>query len=175
MKINKLVIVFALLALGLAACGPAPANEFEEQPNGAMGTEAGGEVMATGEGTEMATGEATATRSEVVPETGEIDAGRVSIALDLEVHASDHTPVGTVSDLVYDAQGGIVTYLVVRDENGNLVPVPFDKLTWDAGGFFLLSVDVATFQGAPTFTESDFPNTLQANWDADIQAYWSGM
>jgi hypothetical protein len=91
----------------------------------------------------------------------------------VEVHAYDHTPVGSVGELVIDVDSGAVLYVVAETGDGNLVPVPFAELSWDAAGFFLLNVDVATFEGAPAFTAADFPDTLQADWDSDIQAYWA--
>lgn len=87
MKRNIFLVVFAALALLLAACGPAPVGNEMEEPltQEPLGEEPlGGEPLATVAGTEMVEGEATseATSEAVLPETGAIDAGRVSILLD---------------------------------------------------------------------------------------------
>lgn len=179
--------LFATLLVGallLAACGPPSlgnevgTDDMGEESMGTEGlsTEPMGTEMATEAGTSAATGEATAAATEgEIPGTGEIDPGVATVLFEqqVEVHASDHTPVGTVDNLILDVNAGTVAYIVVATDDGTLIAVPYADVTWDTAGFFLLSVDVATFEGAPAFEGGEIPDTQQPDWDADIAAYWA--
>lgn len=185
--------VFATLLVGallLAACGPPSlGNEVGTEPMGTepvgtepMGTEPMGTEAATEADTEAGTEAATEAPTEAsteaeIPGTGELDPG-VATALfeqQVEVHASDHTPVGTVDNLILDVEAGAIQYIVVATEDGALIAVPYDQVAWDEGGFFLLNVDVSAFEGAPAFEGGEIPDTQEPDWDADIAAYWSSL
>ncbi len=55
----------------------------------------------------------------------------------------------------------------------NLIPVPLQVLSFDATNSALsLTVDTATFTGAPGFASSAYPNTQQSGWDSQFSSYW---
>jgi len=123
----------------------------------------------------------------LIPNTGQLDPGRVSNLLKYTVWSSDNKNVGKVDDLILDLSQLRVQYVVVQSK-GQDIPVPWDafkiignppesantSMPHDA---FMLSVDQNTFQSAPTFDLSNLPALGQPtnNWDASIQSYWQGV
>lgn len=170
-------------ALLLAACGPSPANEIEEQPRGAMGTEpastqpAGTEPMAT----EPAATEPAATEPAggELPGTGEIDPGLANTLMDFEVQNFEGEVIGAVSDIIFNLETKGVDYIVVElDADGRLVAAPWEAfgLLQSADSFSLqLLVEQAALDSAPDFDPASLPEAGRpaADYDADLASYWS--
>ncbi len=123
--------------------------------------------------------------TEVLPPTGSTDPGRVSNMLQFGVYNQNNEQIGNVDDLVVDFNLASLSYVIVKNTSGALIPVPWDALTLVTGGAetqttngsantFVLNVDQSVFDGAPTIDLSIFPQfgAEAGNWDSDISAYW---
>lgn len=81
-----------------------------------------------------------------------------------------------IDDLIVDTVSGAIQYVVVNtsfDDGEHWIPVPLDLLRWDANnGAFVLDVDPTMLQGAPFFTDGEYPDTTVEGWDLDFSTYW---
>lgn len=84
------------------------------------------------------------------------------------------TVSGTIDDLIVN-DAGIIRFVVVRvkfDDGEHLVPVPLKFLQLDSDNNFVLNVDAAMLQKAPTFQEGKFPDMSMSGWDSDFTSFW---
>jgi hypothetical protein len=59
-----------------------------------------------------------------------------------------------------------------------LVPIPFEKLAWDAASAntLALTVDPAVLNAAPGYpSEETVPDTAAPGWDDAVKQYWAGQ
>lgn len=117
-----------------------------------------------------------ATGTVAIPVTGAVDPGRASKLLGMDVKDKSGASLGKVDDLLIDLKSGAI-YLVISatgsSGSNSLIPTPLQVFSWDASSSALsLTVDTATFTGAPGFQSGAYPNTQQSGWDSQFSSYW---
>lgn len=84
-----------------------------------------------------------------------------------------------INDLVIDSSNGHIAFLVLSDVRGRgdaMVAVPFDTLSRNGEGFFVLNITDTKLASAPAFDESDMGNR---QWADEVytffgeQPYWT--
>jgi hypothetical protein len=77
-----------------------------------------------------------------------------------------------------NTESGDILYIVVNamfTDGEHLVPVPLSMFQWDgAMQAFVLNVDTAMLQSAPSFTNGQIPDTTMSGWDSQFQSFWQG-
>lgn len=83
---------------------------------------------------------------------------------------------GTMDDLIVDPATGELQYLVISGdfaEGQRLIPVPLSSVMWDAANqTFVIQVDPAALQNAPTFEDGQFPDMSAEGWNSEIDQFW---
>ena len=115
---------------------------------------------------------------------------RASTLIGMLVVSSDGSPLGAITDIVFDRQGRATHLVIAYDtepqagppqipDDGKPLPTPNGKLTampWDAAVASIKSgrlvLDPAQLQSAPSFTPGAWPNLDDPAWSASADAYW---
>ena len=105
-----------------------------------------------------------------------VDEGMLN-GLSIDVTDSEGDTLGRVKDLVLDANGNALYAVVHVDDffglGGRLAPVPWERLVWSPGGWFILRGNPGALLAAPGYpTRSAFPNFNEADWDRELRGYW---
>ena len=80
--------------------------------------------------------------------------------------------------LIFHLDTGDIQYVVLGagdalDLGDQVILVPLQALQLNAeGDAFTINVDVETLNNAPSFDPDRLPDTIEENWDADLQDYW---
>ncbi len=138
-------------------------------------------MASTVEATEMPSSTA------LIPDTGAEDPGRISNLLTYSVFNQTGDEIGKVNDLVVDLAQHQVEYVLVNAVD-HVVALPWRALQSGSGasqssndngtsGGFTLMVDQSTFDNAPAIQTTAIPavGEVNADWDADIRAYWQNI
>ena len=84
----------------------------------------------------------------------------------------------TIDDLIVNRDSGNILDIVVKtnfDNGEHLIPVPLELLQWDADNqAFILNVEAATLQSAPSFTSDQFPDLTSPGWNSGFDTFWQG-
>jgi hypothetical protein len=95
--------------------------------------------------------------------------------LGMQVEGRGGEGLGTVSDLVVDAQSGATLYAVV-DSGGRSIWVPSWLLLQRMDGSTLfLPADSEALETAPEFNQADLMNVVDQTWDAELMRWWNDV
>lgn len=107
---------------------------------------------------------------------------------EFNVTSKDGQKLGEAQDLVINVKSGRVMYLVVKNEKGDFVLVPWGAVSVVAaqsttllGGQkseFQLTINADAFNKAPVFNDEQYKSFLDNqvdNWDKDLQSYWKAF
>ncbi len=82
----------------------------------------------------------------------------------------------TIDDMIVETNTGMLQYLLVKTDLGNgdvWIPIPLNLIQWDAtNNAFVINTSANILQGAPNFTEDQFPDTTTSGWDQQIATFW---
>ena len=83
---------------------------------------------------------------------------------------------GSIDDMIVAVDTGEIQYVVVDAtlaEGQRWIPVPLNVIQWDAtNGAFVINANPATFQQAPFFENSQYPDTTISGWDTEFDTFW---
>jgi hypothetical protein len=88
--------------------------------------------------------------------------------------STNATVTGTIDDLLVN-DAGTILYIVLRTNlsgGQTLIPVPLKFLQLDSDNAFVLNVDPAMLQNAPSFLNSQFPDMSTSGWDSEFNSFW---
>jgi len=106
---------------------------------------------------------------------------RASELLDYNIRNSQGEEVGEVDDLIIGLNTGHVNYAVLSfggfaDIGDKLYAVPLSALNFDTINqdeqAFIIDVDEAALQNAPSFDQNNWPDLTTPGWDAEFSDYW---
>lgn len=93
-----------------------------------------------------------------------------------EVRNRQDEDLGKIEDFMIDAREGRIAYAVLSFggvASKKLLAVPLDALELDRRGeHFLLDKAKEALKDAPSFDESDWPDTASVAWQQRIHAYY---
>jgi hypothetical protein len=81
---------------------------------------------------------------------------------------------GTIDDLLVN-DAGTILYIVLRTNlsgGQTLIPVPLKFLQLDSDNAFVLNVDPAMLQSAPSFSNGQLPDMSTSGWDSEFNSFW---
>ena len=82
----------------------------------------------------------------------------------------------TIDDLIVNMDSGNILYIVVKtnfDNGEHLIPAPLNLLQWDGDNqAFVLNIEAATLQSAPSFTSDQFPDLTAPGWNSEFDTFW---
>jgi len=97
---------------------------------------------------------------------------RVKEILGSKVSLDGNRSVGTVEDIVLDINGN-VDYLIVSNEAGKLVTVPWDSAEFDAKKrAAVLRIAPDKFQQVPTYTVEQYPAFSTPAYRTQVYTYY---
>ncbi len=100
---------------------------------------------------------------------------RVSDLKGVEVRSKQGESLGKISDLMLSHEGcikyGIVSYGGFLGIGDRLMPVPWNMFKAEPGGF-VVDIDKAQFDGAPSFESEKWPHMDNAEWEAQIDQFY---
>jgi hypothetical protein len=102
---------------------------------------------------------------------------------DLRLVSSQGAAFAEVKDVILDPASGQLRYVLAERLGGAgtapaLVPIPFEKFTWDPASVntLALTVDPAVLNAAPGYpSEEAVPDTATPGWDNAVKQYWAGQ
>ena len=114
-----------------------------------------------------------------VPGVGGEDAGRLIAASQLEqmpVFDAQGHHLGRMAALMLDRSSGRVVYVVLSasepGESERLIPLPWSKLTYDAGRRrYSVDIDERTWNAAPSYGAAETPWT-DPQYDRNVSDYY---
>lgn len=149
-------VIGAKIAVGAQALGTATPEAAGTSTGAATATSGPGGSAATS--TPSATGAATATPSA---------SGASSAKTNLNA---------SINDLIVDAASNNLLYIVVKanvSDGDHLILVPLRLFSWDSDNqTFVLNLDAATLQSAPSFKENEFPDMTTPGWSDQFDTFW---
>jgi hypothetical protein len=167
-----LPLLCAALGLATASCsqseGPFAPTDTAASP--ASSHEAASAAMTNSPDSAQAAATQTPAPPSAEP-SGTPAAQRASTLISMPVVSAEGSPLGEVTDIIFDSQGQ-ATHVVITDEaDGKLTAVPWDTvMAHIANGRLVL--DRTNLQGAPSFTPDAWPNLEDPAWSASADAYW---
>jgi hypothetical protein len=82
----------------------------------------------------------------------------------------------TIDDMIVNVDLGEIMYIVVKtnfDDGEHLIPVPLSLLKFDSTNqSFVLDVDAAMLQKAPSFQSDQFPDMTMPGWNSEFDSFW---
>jgi sporulation protein YlmC with PRC-barrel domain len=108
---------------------------------------------------------------------------RLRDVTDYQLLNADGDDIGDVEDMVLDSASKKIAYVIwaqggILDIGEELIPVPFDQLSWerDNDDAFVLNVaDAEAVQDAPRLDAIDMIDTSVENWDNEIRTWWNNF
>ncbi len=94
------------------------------------------------------------------------------------VYSLNGEKLGAVEDVMLDKQSGRIAYAVLSfggflGLGGHYYPLPWEKLRYDtARGGYLVDVDRATLEGAPSFTDDSAATWEDDAWGRDVYNHY---
>jgi sporulation protein YlmC with PRC-barrel domain len=121
-----------------------------------------------------------------LPNTGAdaaINLVRLQDVTDYQLLNASGDDIGDVEDMVLDQAGSKIGYVIwafggILDIGEELIPVPFERLSWeqDNKDAFVLDVsDAAQVEEAPRITSVDEIDTSVADWDNEFRTWWNNF
>jgi hypothetical protein len=82
----------------------------------------------------------------------------------------------TIDDMIVDTASGDILYIVVKtnfSDGEHLIPVPLGLFKLDSdNAAFVLNIDAATLQNAPSFQKDQFPDMTTSGWNSEFDSFW---
>jgi hypothetical protein len=145
----------------------------------------GPQTVATNASTPVAATSTLATGAGAATSTTAAGSG---VATSTSVPSTDTTPTALaastpaknvnakIDDLIVNNDAGDVMYLVLKAnlrDGDHLIPVPLRLLKFDVENeVFLLDIDPAMLETAPSFKENEFPDLTTPGWNSDLDSFW---